>query len=218
MKKAVAVLAVILAVFAVFAAKADMKVGAQLGYGAEREYASDEGKYASLDYSGFRISGTFEYGFADSLYAKASVGIATLGQGRYVFNPGAAPFSANTTDAPVNFGVYLGAEYSYDIGESFRVSGGLGFDALLGKMWTLGSIEYGETSDAVFNARMGIAGEVTGSYRIDKDLAVNLGGRFAWHFYDSDKYNTQFKKEAGEAGWSWIAFSYDFFAGLTFSL
>ena len=100
---------------------------------------------------------------------------------------------------------------------SFCLSGGLGFDVLLGEMWTLGSLEY-EGPGAVFNARMGIAGEVTGSYRINNALAVNLGGRFAWHFYDSDKCNREFKKEAAEYGWNWFGYSYDFFAGVTYSL
>ncbi len=217
MKKAVAVLAVILSVFAVFASKAEMRTGVQLGYGFERESAWSDTSRVVLDYSGLRFSGTFGYGLADSLYAKAALGIFNIGEGYYSLE-GASPFSAYTPDAaPVNIGVYIGAEYAYDIGSSFSLAGGLGFDVLLGEMWTLGSLEY-EGPGAVFNARMGIAGEVTGSYRINDALAVNLGGRFAWHFYDSDKYNREFKKEAAEYGWGWFACSYDFFAGVTYSL
>ena len=217
MKKTVAVLAVILAVFAVFASKADMKTGVQLGYGFERESAWSDTTKVVLDYSGFRFSGTFEYGLADSLYAKAALGIFNIGEGYYCVE-GASPFSASTPDAaPVNIGVYLGAGYSYDIGSSFCLSGGLGFDVLFGEMWTIGSLEL-EGPSAVFNARMGIAGEVTGSYRINKALAVNLGGRFAWQFFDTDKCNRDFRKISREYGWGWFACSYDFFAGVTYNL
>ena len=107
MKKAVAVLAVILSVFAVFASKADIKTGVQIGYGFERESAWSDTSRVVLDYSGFRVSGTFGYGLADSLYAKAALGIFNIGEGYYSFE-GASPFSAYTPDAaPVNIGVYI---------------------------------------------------------------------------------------------------------------
>jgi opacity protein-like surface antigen len=204
-KVLVIALVLVLAVSSVFAAKADMKVGAQLGYGGRSLTATDNNLRATLASNGFYGAFTFEYGVTDAISVKAEAGINTMGTMVLYMKNTKTGETANPTESPyktpVNFTLFVGALYNYAINKEFTVYGGAGIDVLMGLA--------AEDMDDTFNAGIGLGLELGASYAIDKQLSVNVGGKFGWHFINT---NENYKDE------KFTGLAYKAYAGVTYSI
>ena len=211
MKKAFAVvlIACVALGFAFASKSSDIKIGAQLGFGgmnyrfANPESPSDTFLNANL--GGFMFAGTAEYQVSDALSARAEVGMNIFGNAKVAHYVAGheAPSEQPDTPAGAHFIIYLGAQYNLQLTKEISLGLGAGFDVLMGKL-------VATDKEDTFNAGMGLGAEVVGSYAIDKNISVNLGGKFAWHFINTNKD----MKEQGNI----TNLAYQFFAGATYAL
>ena len=204
-KVLVIALVLVLAVGSVFAAKADMKVGAQLGYGGRSLTATDNSIRSTLVNNGFYGAFTFEYDVTDAISVKAEAGINTMGtMVAYMKNTKTGETSdpmESPYKTPVNFSLFIGALYNYAINKEFTVYGGAGIDVLMGLV--------AEEHEDTFNAGIGLGLELGASYAIDKQLSVNVGGKFGWQFINT---NDDFKDK------NLTGLAYKAYAGVTYSI
>lgn len=182
-KVLVVVLVLVLAVGSVFAAKSDMKVGAQLGYGGRAMSTSKKGSTVTIFNNGFYGAFTFEYGVTDAISVKAEAGINTMGNPvvSYKYSDGSsAKATAEEVNTPVNFAIFVGAIYNYAINKEFIAYGGAGLDVFIG------SLAKNDDGDS-FNVGFGLGLELGASYKINKQFSVNVGGKFGWHFLNTNE-------------------------------
>jgi hypothetical protein len=214
MKKVFAIVLIACIAFGVaFAAKsADLKVGAQLGYGGMSLKMADaeapSSNYIQVSLGGFEFAGTAEYQIADAVSLKAELGMNLFGKAKTVMciaGHKSDPSEADSSTGP-NFIIYLGAQYNLELSKEINLGVGAGFDVLMGKLDS-------EDSDS-FNAAMGLGAEVVGSYAIDKNISINLGGKFAWHFINT---NEDIKNASG-SDTRITNLAYQIFAGATYAL
>ena len=204
MNKKVLVLALVLvlAVTSVFAAKSDMKVGAQLGYGGRTAIENmEDGEVYKLINNGFYGAFTFEYGITDEISVKAEAGINTMGGLKVKYDD---VVDDDWDPTPVNFTLFAGAFYNYAINKEITVYGGAGLDMLIGK--------FEKESDDKADVGFGLGLEAGASYKINKQISVNAGGKFAWHFVNTSNfwyYNPGSKINQ---------LTYKAYAGVTYSL
>ena len=200
-KVLVIALVLVLAVGSVFAAKADMKVGAQLGYGGRSLTTTVDSGRMTMANNGFYGAFTFEYGVTDAISVKAEAGINTMGATIFIAKSDSRSTRTETEDyPPVNFSIFLGAMYNYSINKELTAYGGVGIDILMGSA---------SKEDNSFNAGIGLGLELGASYAIDKQLSVNVGGKFGWHFINTND-------ELKDANLTGLA--YKAYAGVTYSL
>ena len=202
-KVLVVVLVLVLAVGSVFAAKSDMKVGAQLGYGGRSITQND--KTAGIKYSisnnGFYGAFTFEYGITDAVSVKAEAGINTMGENIMTVKSDSRNNREGLRDyPPVNFALFVGAMYNYVINKELTAYGGAGIDILMGST---------SKEKNSFNAGIGLGFELGASYKINKQFSVNVGGKFGWHFLNT---NENYSNE------NISNLTYKAYAGVTYSL
>ena len=177
-KVLVIALVLVLAVGSVFAAKSDMKVGAQLGYGGRTAIEKEtDGEVNNLANNGFYGAFTFEYGVTDDISVKAEAGINTMGGLKVKYDGGV---DDDWDPTPVNFTLFAGAMYNYAINKDFTVYGGAGVDMLIGK--------FEKESDDKADVGVGLGLEAGVSYKINKQISVNAGGKFAWHFVNTSNF------------------------------
>ena len=213
-KVLVIALVLVLAVGSVFAAKkADVKAGVQLGYGADSLTLTGKGNLSSLSttvlHSGFYGAFTFEYGLSEDLSFKAEAGVNTMGKAKSTIKSNSGSYENNSEDenTPINFTVFAGAIYNIELNKQLSAYVGGGVDMLIGKL--------SSSEDAETNAAIGIGAEAGVSYAIDKKLSINAGGKFGWHFV-----NTNADVEDSKSGdnYSTTNISYKFYAGATYAL
>jgi opacity protein-like surface antigen len=213
-KVLVIALVLVLAVGSVFAAKkADVKAGVQLGYGADSLTLTGKGNLSSLStnvlHSGFYGAFTFEYGLSEDLSFKAEAGVNTMGKAKATMKSNSGSYENNSEDenTPINFTVFAGAIYNIELNKQLSAYVGGGVDMLIGKL--------SSAEDAETNAAIGIGAEAGVSYAIDKKLSINAGGKFGWHFV-----NTNADVEDSKSGdnYSTTNISYKFYAGATYAL
>ena len=189
MKRVFAIALVLCLVFgAVFADKGKLEVGARAGYAEEffqLEYAKDlySMKFAAVQ-PAFNVTASASYGLSDSLAFKAAIGANFNGKVKSQLTVNSVSGDPDTASeaTPANFNFYLGAEYGLSLSRSFELVGGLGADIMMGKQ----SCADGETS----NTRIGFGVEVIGKYIINKNIKINLGGKFAVHFFNTGDKTT----------------------------
>ena len=205
MNKKVLVLALVLvlAVTSVFAVKSDMKVGAQLGYGGRSfTYSVDDedSKFTILG-NGFYGAFTFEYGVTDAISVKAEAGINTMGHAK-VKNGSGHPEDDAT---PANFTIFVGAMYNYAINKEISAYGGAGVDMMIGNIIS---------SNKSSNTGIGLGLELGATYKINKQISVNVGGKFGWHFINT---NEEMKDDVSDK-LKITGLTYKAYAGVTYSL
>lgn len=213
MKKVLAIALVLCLVLgAAFAAKSSLKAGAQLGYGgfSMRFTDKDDSKnYIKISDGGFYFAGTFEFGFTDELSAKAEVGMILMGKSKGTIHAGGISYTWNAEEAmPVQFSMYAGAQYAIELSKEFSLNLGAGFDILMGKL--------DKDTEDTFNAAMGLGFEAVGAYQINKQLAATFGGKFAWHFINTNKDLDDFIHDFGDQIKT-TSLGYQFFAGVTYA-
>ena len=214
-KVLVIALVLVLAVGSVFAAKkADVKAGVQLGYGADSLTRTGKGDLSSISrtvlHSGFYGAFTFEYGLSEDLSFKAEAGVNTMGKAKVTTKTkslGTHESESEDENTPINFTVFAGAIYNIELNKQLSAYVGGGVDMLIGKL--------SSSEDAETNAAIGIGAEAGVSYAIDKKLSINAGGKFGWHFV-----NTNADVEDSKSGdnYSTTNISYKFYAGATYAL
>ena len=194
-------LVLVLAVGSVFAAKSDMKVGAQLGYGGRSFIESLDDYSATILGNGFYGAFTFEYGITDAVSVKAEAGINTMGHAKIKEISGKLG-DPETYATPVNFAIFAGAMYNYSINKEITAYGGAGLDMMIGNI---------TEEDASSNTAIGLGLELGAAYKINKQFSVNAGAKFAWQFINACE---DFKKNNAKV----TSLAYKAYAGVTYSL
>ncbi len=213
-------LVLVLAVSSVFAGSlftakktSDVKIGAQLGYGARSFTVAGKETFkgASVNYlnSGFYGAFTFEYAMNENLSLKAEAGVNTMGTTKTTTTLAGKSATSDkaSSNTPVNFTVFAGALYNIPLNKELTAYVGGGVDMMIGKL--------SSAEDAKTNAAIGLGVEAGASYAIDKNLAVNGGAKFGWHFV-----NTNDDVESAKVGTnhSTTNLTYKFYAGVTYAL
>ena len=213
MKKVLAIALVLCLVLgAAFAAKSTVKAGAQLGYGGFTMKFTDKDdskNYIKISDGGFYFAGTFEFGFTDELSAKAEVGMILMGKSKGTIHAAGTSITWNADEAmPAQFAMYAGAQYAIELSKEFYLNLGAGFDVLMGKL--------DKDTEDTFNAAMGLGFEAVGAYQINKQLAATFGGKFAWHFINTNKDLDDMIKDLGDTTKTTNT-GFQFFAGVTYA-
>lgn len=213
MKKVLAIALVLCLVLgAAFAAKSTVKAGAQLGYGGFTMKFTDKDdskNYIKISDGGFYFAGTFEFGFTDELSAKAEVGMILMGKSKGTIHAAGTSITWNADEAmPAQFAMYAGAQYAIELSKEFYLNLGAGFDVLMGKL--------DKDTEDTFNAAMGLGFEAVGAYQINKQLAATFGGKFAWHFINTNKDLDNMIKDLGDTTKTTNT-GFQFFAGVTYA-
>ena len=215
MKKVLAIVLVLCLVLgAAFAAKSSgIKVGAQLGYGGFSLKFSDKddsNTYIKLSDGGFYFAGTVEFAFAEELSAKAEVGMILMGKANASIHAGGISYNWTADDKmPAQFSMYAGAQYCIEVSKEFCVDLGVGFDVLMGKM--------DKDTDDTFNAAMGLGLEAVAAYHVNDQITVTAGGKFAWHFINTNKDLDDFIHDIGDSTKT-SSTGYQIFAGIKYAL
>ena len=215
MKKVLAIVLIVCLAFSVaFAAKKSaLKVGAQLGYGGyslKFTDKEDSKNYIKLSDGGFYFAGTVEFAFAENLSAKAEVGMILMGKAKGSINAGGISYSWTADEnMPAQFAMYAGAQYCIEVSKEFCLDLGAGFDVMMGKM--------DKDTEDTFNAAMGLGLEVAGVYHVNDQLAVTGGGKFAWHFINTNKDLDDFIKDIGDSTKT-SNIGYQIYAGIKYAL
>ena len=220
-KKAIAIaLVLVVALGSVFAAKGSLfasksvpsnKVGVQLGYGARSFTVNVPDIKTTTNYlsSGFYAAGTFEFGVSQNVALKMEAGINTMGKLKTTTKVGS--FSNDTDTAtentPINFTVFTGIVYDLALNDKLSLDLGAGMDVMIGK---LSSSENAET-----NAAFGLGAEAGVSFKIDKSVSIVGGGKFGWHFLNT---NDDVQDSSSSDYHKTTNLTYKFFGGLTYSL
>lgn len=223
-KKAIAIaLVLVVALGSVFAAKGSLfasksvpsnKVGVQLGYGARSftvtEKATGSNIGVNVKNSGFYAAGTFEFGVSKDVSLKVEAGVNTMGQSttttKISENKWSTPKKAND-NTPVNFTVFAGAMYVLPLNDKLSLDLGAGMDVMIGKL--------SSSENAKTNAAFGLGAEAGVSFSVDKNISVVGGGKFGWHFFNS---NDDVQEYSGSDNHSTSNITYKFFGGLKYSL
>ena len=215
MKKALAIVLIVCLAFSfAFAAKKSaLKVGGQLGYGGyslKFTDKDDKSSYIKLSDGGFYFAGTVEFNFAEEIAAKAEVGMILMGKAKGSIHAGSSSISWTADEKmPAQFTCYVGAQYCFEISKEFCLHAGAGFDVMMGKM--------DKDTEDTFNAAMGLGAEVIGAYHVNDKIIVTGGGKFAWHFINTNKDLDDLIKDLGESTRT-TNIGFQIFAGVTYTL
>ena len=182
MKKGIVLLLVAFMVCgAVFAAQGDIKAGLGLGYAGEFWPISGEGQKGLFSFAAFNISAYGEYDITDAVSARLDVGLMLPGR----LECSSGGYSESTAgNYPVQFSIYLGGLYNYEISKDFVVGAGAGFFVQFGKLVEELTDEFGEES----NTSLGLGLDVVGRYHLNPAIDIILGGRFRWILSDTNTY------------------------------
>lgn len=220
-KKTIAIaLVLVLVVGSVFAGSSvfnkkstpDTKVGLQLGYGGRSITVNVKGGSSSTKSNyknnGFYAATSFEFGVAKNLSVKVEAGLNTMGSTSYKTSVGGASWgsSSKKDDAPINFTVFAGPMYNLALNKELSLNLGGGLDVMIGKL--------SASEDAKVNAAFGLGAEAGISYAINKQISIIAGGKFGWHFLNT---NDDIQENLSSDNHSTTNFSYKGFAGATYS-
>ncbi len=220
-KKAIAIaLVLVVALGSVFAAKGSLfasksvpsnKVGVQLGYGARSFTVNVPDIKTTTNYlsSGFYAAGTFEFGVSKNVALKMEAGINTMGKLKTTTKVGSLSNDSKTAteNTPVNFTVFTGVVYDLALNDKLSLDLGAGMDVMIGKL--------SSSENAKTNAAFGLGAEAGVSYAIDKNVSIVAGGKFGWHFLNS---NDDVQDSSSSDYHKTTNLTYKFFGGLTYSL
>ena len=223
MKKVFAIALVLCLVMgAVFAAKGDIKVGAQLGYvngfyGVKTYADSDNYMKITGSAGGFGFEAAGLYDVNDAVSVKAALGLSFFGKPKLketLCIAGHAETEETTEDEkmPMRFSAYVGGQYAFEVSKQIKVSVGAGLDMSIGKL------DNDDDAETLFS--LGIGGEVAGSYAVNKNIEVLLGARYSYYFVNSCKTLDESKKDAEDLGYkfSFNSSALRIFAGCTYKI
>ena len=213
MKKAFIILVMALVVFSASAsAKGDIKVGGQVGYEHQSTVFSAGSMSSNYTASGVLISATGQYYLSDDISIKAEAGLTINGRPSIIIKAyDEKEIQTGKSNTPVHFAGYIGGVYDLQLTKEVSLGIGAGLDVLAGRI-----VSYEEVSeDFDPNVGIGLGVEAVGSYKVNRQLRVTLGGRFAWHFINTSKAYATIKEES-EAVLNQFAFQIT--AGVTYAL
>ena len=213
MKKAFIIFVMALVVFSASAsAKGDIKVGGQVGYEHQSTVFSLGNMSSSYDVGGVLISATGQYYLADDISIKAEAGLTINGKPSVTMKTASGKETqTGKSNTPVHFAGYLGGVYDLKLTKELSLGLGAGLDILAGRI--VSDEEVSEDFDP--NVGIGLGVEAVGSYEVNRQLRVTLGGRFAWHFINTSKAYAEFKEDS-ECNLNQFAFQIT--AGVTYAL
>lgn len=202
MKKAfIIVLMVCLTFGMAFAAKkADIKVGAQAGYGSTTMNGSvtvlNTTTYTKYSQGGFYFAATGEYGVNENVGIKAGFGINTYSDAKISVKIGSGDWnSQSSTDndnLPLQMILSVAPVYNYELNKEITVSGAAGLEMMMGKEST--------ADDAKTKVEVGFGLEATASYALNKQLSVGGGIKFAMLFGSRDDNSYRYSSVKAFAG------------------
>ena len=141
--------------------------------------------------------------------AAHQVGMNLMGKSKGTIHAAGTSITWNADEAmPAQFAMYAGAQYAIELSKEFYLNLGAGFDVLMGKM--------DKDTEDTFNAAMGLGFEAVGAYQINKQLAATFGGKFAWHFINTNKDLDDMIKDIGDTTRT-SNIGFQFFAGVTYA-
>lgn len=212
MKKAFIILVMALVVFSASAsAKGDIKVGGQVGYEHQSTVFSAGSMSSNYTASGVLISATGQYYLADDISIKAEAGLTINGRPSIIIKAYDEEIQTGKSNTPVHFAGYIGGVYDLQLTKEVSLGIGAGLDILAGRI-----VSYEEVSeDFDPNVGIGLGVEAVGSYEVNRQLRVTLGGRFAWHFINTSKAYAEIKEDL-EGNLNQFAFQIT--AGVTYAL
>lgn len=114
-------------------------------------------------------------------------------------------------ETPVNFTLLLGAMYNLPVSKELEIGFGGGLDMMIGRLTS------DDGTDENKNVGIGLGVKTQVSYSITEQISLLAGGRFGWHFINT---NTSLKESFSGEGVtsSQNMISYKFFVGATYSL
>lgn len=217
-KGLVVLLIALVSVCSVFAV--DMKVGLQMGFGARSFNFSAKGKSegvvttldALIKNKGFYVAGMFSFEVADNIEVVSDIGINTMGKASLkVSTMGVDMEGEDDKSTPVNFTLLLGAMYNLPVSKELKIGLGGGLDMMIGRLIS------DDGTDDNKNVGIGLGVKTQVSYSITEQISLLAGGRFGWHFINT---NTSLKDSFSGEGVtsSQNMISYKFFVGATYSI
>ncbi len=187
------------------------KVGLYLGYGGRSFTVNVPSVSTKYNYknNGLYAAGSFEFGVSENISVKIEAGINTMGSTSYRTSVSGASWGSSTKkdDAPINFTIFTGAMYNLALNKELSVNLGGGLDVMVGKL--------SSAEDAKINAAIGLGAEAGVSYAINKQISIIAGGKFGWHFFNT---NDDMQEVTSSDNHSTTNFSYKGFAGVTYAL
>lgn len=179
----VLVLVVLLAMTCAFAYKGEMKVGANIGYGADgwgqsTTSSGNTNTRVALD-AGLYAAGTFQYGIANDFYFKAEVGVNTFSKHGYSDN--GEKSKVIDSDRTANVIASVAILYDIPIGKIFAIDLQIGADTIFG-MPSYWNSKYKKNVGCGLSFGSGVAINFT------DDFALNFNSKVTVYFscLDSD--------------------------------
>ena len=216
-KKVFAIVLIVCLAFGVaFAAKSTgVRIGAQAGYSGYSLQFTDKDSsdsYVRLSNGGFYFAGTAEFALSQELSVKAEAGINLMEKTHAVFVVGGRTLIDRYTNenAPMHFAFYVGPQYCIEISKTFCIDLGAGFDVLMGK------ISKDDEDENTFNAAMGVGVEAAAAFHVADNVKLSLGGKFAWHFINTNKDLDDIIHDLGDAMYT-TNLAFQAYAGCTYA-
>ncbi len=200
-----------LAIGVAFAAKGDVKVGAEAGYGIDWTRVSADDEFNRYYNNGFYFVATGEYDITDEIGVKLSAGMQTMGKNKLYTSLTEETYEYG--DVPVNFPVYIGAQYAFGITDEIAIAAGAGVDMLIGRQ--LAEELFDEDG---INLKLGVGIEAVGSYAITDEIDINLGARYAIYFLNANSAYADRLQVYKDAGNKVFQSGLKVFAGCTYAL
>jgi len=225
MKKGLAIaLIMTLVIGAAFAAKGDIKVGAQVGWGFDWMRMNKTQTILDHEYTGIEITKynglsavlTGEYDITDAIGVKLEAGINLMGKQKNIsiWKKDGVVVSEEVVDdpdtTPMNYAFYLGGQYSFAVNKQIGITAGAGVDMMLGKQ--------GSSDDEEVNGRIGVGLEAVGSYAVTDKISVTLGAKGSIYFFNTGEEFNYYKEKMQEIGWKYLQSGLKVFAGATYKI
>lgn len=178
------------------AKKADIKVGAQVGYGsatAKTSYSNSTYKYQQ---GGLYIAANAEYEIKENIAVKAGLGINTFSAAKGSVKIGSGDWhSYSATDLdniPMQFLISVAPVYNYELNKEVTISGAAGLELMLGKE--------SKATDAKTKMEFGFGIEAAASYALNKELSVGGGIKFGMLFGNKNDHSYNYSTVKAFAG------------------
>lgn len=171
------ILVVLLAMANVFAYRGEVKIGANLGAGADGWGKSiDEDHTDVLVQGGVYAAGVVSYGLSDTVYLKSELGINTFS--KFVRSTtGSETATGSTNRTPIGL-LSVAAVYNIPIGRILDINLQAGIDSSFGKA------SYG--SERPFNISIGLGLGAEFAFNITDEMAITLNSKLAFYFFNTD--------------------------------
>lgn len=171
------ILVVLLAMANVFAYRGEVKIGANLGAGADGWGKSiDEDHTDVLVQGGVYAAGVVSYGLSDTVYLKSELGINTFS--KFVRSTtGSETATGSTNRTPIGL-LSVAAVYNIPIGRILDINLQAGIDSSFGKPFY--------NTEVPFNISIGLGLGAEFAFNITDEMAITVNSKLAFYFFNTD--------------------------------